>query len=484
MSAVSGRTREMLSVGIDVGTTTTQVVFTRLSIRDVARIGLLPRIEVDATSILYRSPIQFTPLTSPDEVDARALAELIAAEYRNADVRPGDVETGAVIITGEIARTKNADAILQEIAGLAGDFVVTVAGPGLEAQIAGRGSGAARYSTDHYTQVTNVDIGGGTSNASVFRLGEHLASAGIAVGGRLVQIDHASGTVRHLAPPGRRIVEALGLPIREGEPANLGALRRFCGILAELVADLAAGVESDLGRSLALTPPLRHAGGSTAVFLSGGVAACYYDNAPAETLAAVAMYGDVGPLLARALHDNERLQRLAILRPPETLQATVLGASSQTVTLSGSTIWAEEELLPLRNLPVVRPILENGQTTPSLLAQAIREAVARWDSLREGMVAVALDVPGTLDYSALSSIAGGLAEYAASDLPPGWPMVAITHRDYAQALGQTVKGMRPDLPLVVIDQVGLGEGDFIDIGRPVLDGRVVPLSVKTLVFYR
>jgi ethanolamine utilization protein EutA len=118
------------------------------------------------------------------------------------------------------------------------------------------------------------------------------------------------------------------------------------------------------------------------------------------------------------------------------------------------------------------------------LAQAIREAVGRWDSLREGAVAVALDLPGTLDYGTLSSIAAGLAEYASSDLPPGRPMVAISHRDYAQALGQTVKGMRPDLPLVVIDQVGLGEGDFIDIGRPVLDGRVVPLSVKTLVFYR
>ena len=68
-------------------------------------------------------------------------------------------------------------------------------------------------------------------------------------------------------------------------------------------------------------------------------------------------------------------------------------------------------------------------------------------------------------------------------LPAGRPLIAIIERDYAQALGQTIKAMAPDRPLLVIDQVGLAEGDYIDIGAPLMDGRVVPLSVKTLVFY-
>jgi len=63
------------------------------------------------------------------------------------------------------------------------------------------------------------------------------------------------------------------------------------------------------------------------------------------------------------------------------------------------------------------------------------------------------------------------------------PLLIIIERDYAQAVGQTVKGMQPQRPLLVIDQVGLMEGDYIDIGNPLMDGRVVPLSVKTLVFY-
>ena len=56
-------------------------------------------------------------------------------------------------------------------------------------------------------------------------------------------------------------------------------------------------------------------------------------------------------------------------------------------------------------------------------------------------------------------------------------------QDYAQVVGQTIHSRAPGIPLRVIDQVGLGEGDYIDIGLPMLDGRAVPLSIKTLVFY-
>ena len=129
---------DLLSVGIDVGTTTTQIVFSHLSIQDTARLGQAPRIQVNARSLHYQSPIHFTPLRSETEVDVEALARLVRQEYRAAGVTPEQVETGAVIITGETARAQNADAILQALANLAGEFVVTVAGPNVEAQIAQR----------------------------------------------------------------------------------------------------------------------------------------------------------------------------------------------------------------------------------------------------------------------------------------------------------------------------------------------------------
>jgi ethanolamine utilization protein EutA len=479
---MAGARRDMLSVGIDVGTTTTQVVFSRLVLRDAARVGLVPRIEVDEASLLHAGTPRMTPLKSAVDIDVEALASLVAAEYDLAGVDRTKVETGAVIITGETARKQNADALLAALADLAGEFVVTVAGPNVEAQIAGRGSGAAAYAAEHYAQVTNVDVGGGTSNAAVFRMDEHRSSAALAVGGRQIEIDHASGVVRHLAPPGALLTTELGLPLRVGQPAALADVRRFCEAMADLIVDLLEGVESPLGAALRLTPPLRHAEASGVVFLSGGVGSCFYDDAPVATLSDVTRYDDVGPLLAHCLRTHPRLAAHRVLRPPETIRATVLGAATQTVTLSGTTIWAEERLLPLRNLPVVRPHLEPGDLAPDALVSALAAAVERWDAEGHGRVALALDIPPQLDYETLSGIAKGLAAHAGS-LSPGTPMVLLTQRDYAQAIGQTVKGLRADLPLVVVDQVGLGEGDVIDIGTPIMGGRVVPLSVKTLVFY-
>ena len=472
--------REVLSVGIDVGTTTTQVVFSRLLLHDVARPGQVPRIQVDEKSVVHRGEVHLTPLTAPDEVDAPALAKLVRHEYDLAGISPTTIETGAVIVTGESARSRNAEAILAALSAEAGDFVVTVAGPNAEAQIAGRGSGVARWSADHYEQVTTVDVGGGTSNAAVFKLGRHLCSSALAVGGRQVEID-AYGRVRRIAPPGRSMVAALRLGLREGEVATLDQLRTFCDAMADLVADLATGREVRIGQDVQLTPPLIGTEASTSVFLTGGVGACYYGRAPVASLDEVARYGDVGPLLADSLRRNERLQRLNVRQPPETLSATVLGAAGQTVTLSGSTIWADRQLLPLRNLPVLRPAMPGPGGGPTF-ADAVHQAVTRWGLDDEATAAIVVDLPQGLGYAALTAVAAEVVAYHDAGQRDR-PLVLVMQQDYAQVLGQTVQAARPGLPLLVIDQVGLGEGDFIDIGLPLLDGRAVPLSIKTLVFY-
>ncbi len=484
----------MLSVGIDVGTTTTQVVFSRLTLAGGTMGGSMPLARspinlhrmtgIVDKEVVYRSGMHFTPLAGPEVIDASALEQIVRQEYRQAGISPEQVETGAVIITGETAKKRNADVILDALSALAGDFVVTVAGPHLESMISGKGSGAETFSREHFTTVTNVDIGGGSANSAIFRQGRMIAAAAMNYGGRILEMDPASGQIRHMAEPARIMVDHLGLPFAIGFKPSLEQLCALTDCMADLTVELIEGRCSPLAQRLMLTDPSPESGKTTTLFFSGGIGHYIYAPIPIRSPEDVTVHGDIGPLLAQSIRLHPGLSAYDIRRPPETLQATVMGASSQTVTLSGSTIWAEEDILPIRNVPVVHPQWPQIPPTRQQVLAAAREAVVRWDVEPTGtQFAIALELSWKLDYACLTALAGGLADFTAAHLAAGQPLIIIIEHDYARVLGQTLKDRIPDRPLLVIDQVGLREGDYIDIGRPVLDGRAVPLSVKTLIFY-
>ena len=477
--------RDLLSVGVDVGTTTTQVIFSRLNLQDVSRSGQIPRINITDRKVVYQSPIVFTPLIDFETIDADRLNEIVRREYAAAGVDPSQVETGAVIITGETAKKKNADEILRALSGLAGEFVVSVAGPNVESLIAGKGAGAADYSQKNYATVTNVDIGGGSANSATFRAGNLIGAAAMNYGGRILEVENSTGRVRHIAEPARYILDDIGLRLGIGDSPSLEDLRRFTDRMADMTVELIEGANSSLAQKIYLTPPVGVSGKGSVLMFSGGIGHYYYNPIPINSVSDVTIHDDVGPLLAESLRKHAVLKTYTIVPPAETVRATVLGASTQTVTLSGSTIWAEKEILPLKNVPVIRPIFESGRgdPAPTDISRSITEAVTRWDvNLTTDPFAVALELDRALDYEALTRLANGLNDFA-NTMPSDRPLIAIIERDYAQALGQTVKGLNPARALLVIDQVGLSEGDYIDIGTPLMDGRVVPLSVKTLIFY-
>jgi len=468
--------RRMISVGIDVGTTTTQVVFSELSLVQVARAGQIPRIDISDRTVLYQSDIVFTPLIDGQTIDAEALSAIIRAEYAKAGISPSQVETGAAIITGETARKQNADRVLAAIAGLAGDFVVTIAGPNVEGMIAGRGSGAAAWSRQHFATVANIDIGGGSANCALFRLGQLGASAAMNFGGRVIELQ--GDVVHSVTHAGSEILSSVGLHLAAGDRPSLGDLKKATDAMATLALLLAQGGTSPLASRLYQTQPLPPDDKLRNIMFSGGIGYYYYHPLSPRSVSEVTVHGDVGPLLAESLRAEPGFSRYTIGEPKETRRATVLGASAQTLTLSGSTIWADPSILPLRNVPVVRPSGGSGASPRDMV-----EALARWDlDATTDRFALALELDTGLDYAGLSAIAGGLAEFARG-LPPGKPLIVITKHDYAQSLGQTIKGLDADRPLLIIDQIGLEEGDYIDIGSPLMDGRVVPLVVKTLIFY-
>ena len=478
--------RRMISVGIDIGTTTTQVVFSELNLVEVARAGQIPRIDIADRRVLHESEIVFTPLLDSETIDADVLSAIIKAEYGKAGISPGDVETGAAIITGETARKRNADAVLNAIAGLAGDFVVTVAGPNVEGMIAGRGSGAAAWSRQHFGTVTAVDIGGGSANAAFFRLGELVSSAAMNFGGRVIELG-SDGAVKSFSRAGEAILAAAGLHLSPGDRPSLADLRKATDAMAALALLLVEGGTSPLAERLYQSKPLAPEARPKVLMFSGGVGYYYYDPIPLRSVSDVAVHGDVGPLLAESLRANPGLSRYTIQKPRETRRATVIGASSQSLSLSGSTIWADDSILPLKNVPVVRAAPADHGTDRAvggaIDAAAIADALGRWDLDPEtDRFAIALDFDGPVDFARLNAVAGGLSDFA-HGLPEGRPLIVITKRDYAQSLGQTLKGLDGDRPLLVIDQIGLEEGDYIDIGTPLMDGRVVPLVVKTLIFY-
>jgi ethanolamine utilization protein EutA len=251
--------------------------------------------------------------------------------------------------------------------------------------------------------------------------------------------------------------------------------------MAELTVHLVEGTSSPLAERLYQTPPVQAGGGG--LMFSGGIGYYIYQPAALDSVEAVARHGDIGPLLAESLRLCPALARHPLLRPQETQRATVLGASSQTLTLSGSTIWADPAILPLKNVPVLRPGSGEPWIEPAGLGEAIGQALRRWDLGSEsGSFAIALGLEANLDFPRLRLVAEALAGFAGT-LPETSPLIVITKQDYAQALGQTLKGLAGARPLLIIDQVGLEEGDYIDIGAPLMDGRVVPLVVKTLIFY-
>ena len=180
---------ELLSVGLDVGTTSSQLVVSKLTVENKAGAFSVPEMEIAQRRIVYQSPVYFTPLLGQDLVNGGELRRIVEREYEKAGITRGDVDTGAIIITGETSRRENARAVMEALADLAGDFVVATAGPDLESALAAKGAGAVDYSAKTGKRTLHFDIGGGTSNLALIEDGKIAATTCLNVGGRLVKID-------------------------------------------------------------------------------------------------------------------------------------------------------------------------------------------------------------------------------------------------------------------------------------------------------
>lgn len=473
----------ILSVGIDVGTSTTQVVFSKLQMDNAGGYFSVPRVAIVDKEVVYKSEVYMTPLKTDVLIDTEALRDIVAAEFRKAGYRPEDTDSGAVIITGESARKENSDAVLKSLSDFAGDFVVSAAGPDMESLIAGKGSGAWQYSMDHHCRVVNLDIGGGTTNVVLFEDGETLARGCLDIGGRLICMN-PQGIITKVSPAAAVMAQAAGVSVSVGDRCDelkLTAVTRQ--MAAALNAYLGVGTK-DID---AILRQIKTPGSSDfprpekvqAVFFSGGVADLIYHES-ADTWA----YGDIGVLLGRAIRESRLFTDFQKMEPGETIRATVVGAGTYTTTISGSTITYSDDIFPLKNIPVIKLDEElqeacfAGETEPVI--RRIQWVLGQNDE--EHFI---LAMPGKRNpgYMEMKRAAASIRQIMDRVQPPGEPILLVIESDIAKAMGQMIR-QQPDLKrqVVAIDSIHVEDGEYVDMGKPMMNGMVIPVVVKTLIF--
>ena len=471
-------TRQIDSVGIDIGTTTSQVIFSRLTLINRASVSQVPHYEFSRREITYLSPVVFTPFDGEGRVGVEALKAFILEQYQAAGLLPSQVETGAIIITGETSKAKNAREAIMTLAEALGDFVVATAGPHLESVIAGQGAGAGDYSREHAARVLNIDIGGGTSNYAVFQAGRVVDTACLNVVGHLIETG-PDGRVTRIHEPARRILHELSGGADDAASIGLPRLEAVARRMAALVHEVAAGQASALAKALLMTDCLRAGHRYDAVFISGGVGECFYrphDDRPFE-------FGDIGPLLARALRSDENFVALPVVPAKQTVRATVIGAGAYTLSLSGSTIWLNYQRLPIRNVPVVQARILWSDVTSARLADDWSINAARMDlDPASDLLALALPADIPVKYRDVLAVADELKRFNERHDNRKHPLIVIARQDLGKILGMELQPALGGRELAVIDEVDTREGDYVDIGKPFFGGEIVPLTVKSLAF--
>ena len=469
----------ILSVGIDIGTSTTQLIFSRLTIENRASSYTVPRIDIVDKEVIYRSKIYFTPLRSATEIDAEAVKRIVREEYQAAGMTPEMLRTGAVIITGETARKENANEVLEALSDLAGDFVVATAGPDLESVLSARGAGTDALSKEKRTAIANVDIGGGTSNIAVYEKGVLRGTCCLDIGGRLIKVEN--GRISYIFPKIQALAAANGISLAVGDRAYPEQLYGVCRLMAAQLAQALrlagadshhAGLYTNNGKPLPEQPAIR------AVTYSGGVADCIYQEMEGD----VFRFGDIGVLLGKAIRADPDLSRVERFTSIETIRATVVGAGTHTTEVSGSTIHYEQGTLPLKNVPILK-VSEDEASLETLKASILNQMPLYMPEGKAEQLAIAFTGEKRTSFADIQALAAAIIESTKEVISSRYPLVVVVENDIGKVLGNALNVLlKREKDVICIDGIRTLSGDYIDIGEPIAGGQVLPVVIKTLIF--
>src|ERR1700689_5058449 len=465
----------VLSVGVDIGSSTSHLVFSRIVLE-----RLDSRYVVTERESFYQSDILLTPYSAADTIDSDALGAFFKQQYKDAKVDPDEIDTGALILTGVAVRRSNARRIGELFAAQAGKMVAVSAGDSMETVMAAYGSGAAARSIRSGAPLMKVHIGGGTPKIPGSAHGKVIDVPGVDVGARFVVPDDERRIVR-LEEAGRRFGAELGMKLEPGVVLSEPDAQALAARMADgLFEAMRGGSPRAGGAELLRLDPLGWRGEVSDVSFSGGVSEYIYGG---EARA----FGDIGPQLAAEVRARLRDWGPQLARPDARIRATVIGASQYTMQVSGSTIFVSPlETLPLRNVPVIAPTLPLGddKIDAAAIAAAIKAALKRLD-LGDGASAVAVFVPwrGSATFQRLDDFCKGIADGLAAVLANGHPIVLAGDGDVGGLIGlHHFEEMKLKNPIVSIDGLELKEFDYIDIGAILDTSGAVPVVIKSLIF--
>jgi len=468
---------EILSVGVDVGSSTSHLAFSNLVLKKDER-SVTRRFKIRERNIIYEGRIINTPLLDDRTIDVVRLTDFFKEEYQRAGIDPADIQTGAVIVTGESARKQNAKQIAEALSNDAGKFVAATAGPNFESLIAAMGSGAAARSKDFNKTILSCDIGGGTSNFAISKNGETLSTSCISVGGRVLGVS-SKGKIWRLDEPAGKVMQHLGLNYKIGDQISREDIERIVKKFAEILFEVITGpANSALARQLMLTDDLDFPSRIDEYSFSGGVAELMYgglDN-----------YDDIGQILAD--HINSLIPKLnsAVVEPPNKIRATVIGAGAYSLSISGSSGFMDDSIeFPIRNVPVIRVDADPSKLSVDHVTSQIKISFKRFD-IEEGeeIIALYFKDPVMANYPQLELFAKSIEAALANTIKRKMPIILIFETDIACSVGNVIR-RETDLKtnLLSLDELNLKEGDWIDIGEPLVAGQVFPVTVKSLVFH-
>jgi ethanolamine utilization protein EutA (predicted chaperonin) len=465
----------LTSVGVDIGSSTSHLVFSRLVLERLDN-----RYVVAERKVLHESDVLLTPYCADATIDATALGAFIESQYRLAKVDPKSIDTGALILTGVAVRRANARAIGELFAAQAGKFVSVSAGDALEATLAAYGSGAVARSIRDSARVMNVDIGGGTSKIAVCEAGEVVESTALDVGARIVSFD-AGGRVNRIEEAARRFGEEVRVSLELGSKPNTEGLNRMVERMADRLFEAMSRSPID-ARTAALVrlDPLRNERAPEVLTFSGGVSEYLYGR---ETRS----FGDLGAALARAVLARAERWGPRIECSEQGIRATVIGASQYTIQVSGGTIFVEpQSVLPLRNVPVIAPELplDEESVDPGRIALAVSAALRRLDlESGESPATLCYRWRETASFARLDGFCRGVVSGFTALLERGQPLILVGDGDIGGLIGiHCVEQLRLPNPVVSIDGITLREFDFVDIGEIIPASGAVPVVIKSLVF--